>query len=89
MIGWVEGGKLVIKFPYQLNKAHEEELEHRLGEFCLIKDICLNVSYFEVPILLVHRKEGSSKLWVDHKFLNKMMVKSKIRMSYIKYILKQ
>ncbi len=76
VIDLVDGAQLVSKFPFRLNKHNEEELERQLGELLDRGFIRPSVSPFVAPILFVRKKDGSSRLCVDYRALNKMTVKS-------------
>ena len=89
VIDLVDGAEPVTKFPYRLNKVHEEELERQLGELLDRRFIRPSVSPFAAPILFVRKKDGSSRLCVDYRALNKMTVKNKFPMPRIDYILER
>ena len=89
MIDLVDGAQAVSKFPYRLNKANEEELERQLGELIDRGFIRTSVSPFAGPILFVRKKDGTSRLCVDYRALNKMTVKNRFPMPRIDYILER
>jgi len=53
----------------ELNKQTEELMEKQF--------IRPNTSPWGAPVLLVKKKDGSSRLCVDYKQLNKMIIKNK------------
>ena len=55
VIDLVDGAEPVSKFPYRLNKVHEEELERQLGELLDRGFIRPSVSPFAAPILFVRK----------------------------------
>ena len=55
VIDLVDGAELVSKFPYRLNKVHEEELERQLGELLDRGFIRPSISPFAAPILFLRK----------------------------------
>ena len=77
------------KTPYRLNKAQEAELERQLAELLAKGFIRPSVSPYAAPILFVRKKDGSFRLCVDYRALNKQTVKNKFPMPRIDYILER
>jgi len=63
--------------PYRIAPAEFVERKKQIEEFMAKQFIRPSTSPWEAPVLLVKKKDGSSRLCVDYKVLNKMTMKNK------------
>lgn len=73
----------INKVPYHLTPVEMHELSTQLQEFLDMEFIRLCISPWGAPILFVKKKEGSHKMCIDYKELNKRMMKSRSLLSRI------
>jgi len=76
-IDLVPGTSLVSMAPYRIAPAEFVERKKQIEEFMAKQFIRPSTSPWEAPVLLVKKKDGSSRLCVDYKVLNKMTMKNK------------
>ena len=76
-IDLVPGTGPVSMAPYRMALAELVELKKQIEELMEKQFIRPNTSSWGAPVLLVNKKDGSSRLCVDYRQLNKMMVKNK------------
>jgi hypothetical protein len=65
------------KAPYQMSHEELRELKVQLEEFLTKGYIKPSKSPYGAPILFVHKKDGTSRMCVDYRTLNKAMVKNR------------
>ena len=63
--------------PYQMAPAELAELKKQLEDFLEKQFIRSSVSPWGAPMLLVKKKDGSSRLCIGYKQLNKLTIKNK------------
>lgn len=63
--------------PYRMSPAELAELKAQLEELLTKQFVRPSVSPWEAPVLLVKKKDGSSRLCVDYRQLNKVTIKNK------------
>ena len=63
--------------PYRMAPAELAELKKQIEDLVEKKFIQLSASPWGAPILLVKKKDGSSRLCVDYRQLNKLTIKNK------------
>ncbi|MCI30823.1 RNA-directed DNA polymerase (Reverse transcriptase), partial [Trifolium medium] len=63
--------------PYRMSASELKELKKQLEELLEKKFIRPSVSPWGAPILLVKKKDGSMRLCVDYRQLNKVTIKNK------------
>jgi len=73
----VPGTGPVSMAPYRMAPAELVELKKQIGELMAKQFIRPSTSPWGAPVLLVKKKDGSSRLCVDYKQLNKMTIKNK------------
>jgi hypothetical protein len=67
----------VSKNPYRMSTPELKELQMQLKELMKKGYICPSVSPWGAPILFVKNKDGTLRLCIDFKQLNKVSVKNK------------
>ncbi len=65
------------KAPYQMSHEELKELKVQFEELLAKGYIKLNKSPYGAPVLFVHKKDGTLKMCVDYRALNKAMVKNR------------
>ena len=77
MIEIFPGVALVSKTPYRMSTPEMLELKMQLQELLEKKYIIPSVSPWGAPILFLKKKDGTLKLCIDYRQLNKVTVKKK------------
>ena len=72
----VPGATLVSKTPYRMSTSEMLELKMQLQELLEKKYIRLSVSPWGAPVLFVKKKDGTLRLCIDYRQLNKVTVKN-------------
>ena len=67
----------VSKTPYRMSTPEMLELKMQLQELLEKKYIRLSVSPWGAPVLFVKKKDGTLRLCIDYRQLNKVTVKNK------------
>jgi len=75
--------------PYQMSSAELAELKKQIEDLLKKKFIRPSVSPWGAPLLLVKKKDGSSRLCVDYRQLNKITIKNMYPLPRIKDLLDQ
>src|ERR1051325_8471087 len=76
-IDLVPGTKPVSMAPYRMSASELAELKKQLEELLENKFVRPSVSSWGAPVLLVKKKEGSMRLCVDYRQLNKVTIKNR------------
>ncbi|XP_050914988.1 uncharacterized protein LOC127129930 [Lathyrus oleraceus] len=76
-IDLVHGTSPVSIDPYRMFALELDELKKRLENLLEKKFVRLNVSLWGALVLLVKKKDGSMRLYVDYRQLNKVTIKNK------------
>ena len=82
-IDLVPGTGPISKAPYRMAPKEIEELKSQLEELLKNDYIRPSVSPWGAPVLLVRKKDGSLRLCIDYKELNKVTVKNKYPLTRI------
>ncbi|GJS79451.1 putative reverse transcriptase domain-containing protein [Tanacetum coccineum] len=72
----------VVKSPYRLAPSEMEELSSQLRELQDKGFIRPSSSPWGAPILFVKKKNGSFRMWIDYRELNKLTIKNYLRSGY-------
>ncbi|XP_052732384.1 uncharacterized protein LOC128196192 [Vigna angularis] len=75
--------------PYRMSPAELAELKEQIEELIEKKFIRPSVSPWGAPVLLVRKKDGSSRLCIDYRQLNKLTIKNKYPLPRIDDLLDQ
>ncbi|XP_020963803.1 uncharacterized protein LOC110265246 [Arachis ipaensis] len=73
----VPGAGLISSAPYKMSTLQMAELKSQLEDLLGKNFIRPSVFPWEVPVLLVKKKDGSMRLCIDYRQLNKVTVKNK------------
>jgi hypothetical protein len=65
------------KAPYRMSMPELKELQLQLKEILKKGYICPNMSPWGAPVLFVKKKDGTLRLCIDFRQLNKVTVKNK------------
>ena len=76
-IDLIPGTSPVSMAPYRMSASELAELKKQLEELLEKKFIRPSVSPWGAPVLLVKKKEGSMRLCVDYRQLNKVTIKNR------------
>ena len=71
------GAAQVSKTPYRMSTPKLKELQMQLEELLKKGCICPSMSPWGSPILFVRKKDGTIRLCIDFRQLNKVIVKNK------------
>ena len=72
----VPGTSPISIAPYQISASELGELKKQLEELLEKQFIRPSVSLWGAPVLLVKKKDGSMRLCVDYRQLNKVTIKN-------------
>ena len=82
-LGSVPSNIRSYRYPY----AHKCEIEKMVQEMLDVGIIQPNQSSFSAPVVMVHKKEGSWRMFQEYIELNKMIVKDKFHIPIIDELL--
>jgi hypothetical protein len=82
-VNLMPGAALVSKAPYRMSTPELKELQLQLEEILKKGYMCPSVSSWGAPILFVKKKDGTLRLCIDFKQLNKVTVKNKYPLSRV------
>jgi hypothetical protein len=66
-----------VRAPYRMSVPELDELKKQLNELLAKGQIRVSKSPYRSPVLFVKKKDGSMRLCVDYRALNKMTIKNK------------
>ncbi|MCO5553915.1 hypothetical protein L7F22_007441 [Adiantum nelumboides] len=73
----IPGSSPPNKPPYRVSQAQQEEIMRQVNELVEKGMVRPSSSPFCSPILLVHKKDGTYRMCVDYRALNKITIKNK------------
>ena len=73
--------------PYRYPYAQKSEIECMVAEILEVDIIQLSQSSFSVPVVLVHKKDGSWHMSLDYREINKFTIKDKFPIPFIAELL--
>ncbi|PNX61483.1 retrotransposon-related protein, partial [Trifolium pratense] len=73
----VPGTSPISMAPYRMSAAELEKLKEQLEELLEKRFVRPSVSPWGAPVLLVKKKDGSMRLCIDYRQLNKATIKNK------------
>ena len=76
-IDLVPSTRPVSMAPYRMSASELSELKKQLEELLAKNFIRPSVSPWGAPVLLVKKKDGSMRLCVDYRLMNKVTIKNK------------
>jgi hypothetical protein len=76
MIELEEGATPVITTPYRHPKKFKDEIEKAIKELLAMGHIRPNRSPFTSSVVLVLKKDGTLRMCIDYRVLNKKMIKN-------------
>lgn len=74
------GTQPIFKTPYRMIAPKLQELQIQLKELLDIRHIRPSVSSWGAPVIFVKKKDGSLRLCIDYRDLNRTMVKNRYPM---------
>nr|GEX93316.1 putative reverse transcriptase domain-containing protein [Tanacetum cinerariifolium] len=84
-IDLVPGAAPVARAPYRLAPSEMKELSKQLQEFSEKGFICPSSSPWGAPVLFVKKKDGSFRMCIDYRELNKLTVKNRYPLPRINF----
>nr|GFB48120.1 putative reverse transcriptase domain-containing protein [Tanacetum cinerariifolium] len=88
-INLIPGAAPVARAPYRLAPAEMQELSTQLQELSDSGFIRPSSSPWEAPVLFVKKKDGSFRMCIDYRELNKLSVKNRYPLSRIEDLFDQ
>jgi hypothetical protein len=73
----MRGDTLISKTPYSMSTPELKELEMQSGEILKKGYIFPRVSPWGAPILFVKKKDGTLRLYIEFRILNKVTLRKK------------
>ena len=77
-IDLIPGTSLVSIPPYRLSRSEEDEIASQLKEYLSMGHIHQSKSPWGAPVLLVKKKDGTWRMCVNYRRLNKVTIKNSI-----------
>ena len=84
MIELIPGTSLPNKPPYRVSLSQQEEIMMQVNELLDKGMVRPSLSPFCSPVLLVQKKDGSYRMCVDYRALNKSTIKNRFLVPRIK-----
>jgi hypothetical protein len=76
MIELEVGATPMITVPYRHPKRFKDDIEKAIKEFLAMGHIRPNTSPFASSVILVLKKDGTLRMCIDYRILNKKMIKN-------------
>lgn len=70
------GVQAMITTPYQHPKAYQDEIERTINELLVLGHIRPRYSLFASSVILVKKKDGTLRMCIDYRALNKKTLKN-------------
>ncbi|MCO5576395.1 hypothetical protein L7F22_030205 [Adiantum nelumboides] len=80
MIELIPGSSPPNKPPYRVSQAQQEEIMRQVNELVEKKMVKPSSSPFCSPVLLVQKKDGTYRMCVDYRVLNRIIIKNRFPM---------
>ena len=77
------GTNPILVSPYRMAPLELKELKTQLDELLSKGFICLSTSPWGAPMLFVNKKDGTLRLCIDYRKLNRVTVKNKYHLPRI------
>jgi len=77
MLELESGAKLVMVTPYRHPKVYKDEIERTIKELLDMGFIRPSSSPFTSLVVLVEKKDGTMRMCIDYRLLNKKMIKNR------------
>jgi len=74
---------MIFKAPYRLTVKKDAELRTQLSALLEAGHIRPSQSPYAAPVLFVHKKDGSMRMCIDYRALNKIATKDRFPLPYI------
>ncbi|GKF86122.1 putative reverse transcriptase domain-containing protein, partial [Tanacetum coccineum] len=88
-IGMIPGAKPISKAPYRMTLIKLKELKDQLQELLERGFIRPSVSLWGAPVLFLKKKDGSMRLCIDYRVLNRITVRNKYQLPRINDVFDQ
>lgn len=88
-IDLIPGMEPIFKALYRMVPSELTILKEQLQDFTNKEFIWPSTSSWNAPVLLVGKKDGGRKIYVDYQELNKVTIKNKYTLSRIDYLFDQ
>ncbi|MCO5557864.1 hypothetical protein L7F22_011436 [Adiantum nelumboides] len=79
----IPGSSPPNKPPYRVSQAQQEEIMRQVNELVEKRMVRPSSSPFCSPVLLVHKKDGTYRMCVDYRALNKITIKNRFLVPHI------
>src|SRR6476661_8430902 len=73
----IPGSEPPVRAPYRMSIPELDELKKQLNELIEKGHIRVSKSQYRSPVLFVKKKDGSMRLCIDYRALNKITIKNK------------
>ena len=85
-IDLIPGVESISKAPYRMAPTKLKELKEQLQELLDLGFVRPSVSPWGAPVLFVKKKDGSMRLCIDYRDLNKITIRNKYPLPRIDYL---
>ncbi|CAA0809124.1 Unknown protein, partial [Striga hermonthica] len=88
-IDLVPGAAPISKAPYRMAPKELQELKSQIQELLKLGFIRPSVLLWGAPVLFVKKKDGTMRICIDYRDLNRLTVKNKYQLPRIEYLFDQ